>query len=93
MTTPLIQSNDGQGSLKGRKIFIVGAGSGMGAALATMAVARGAKVAFWSMDWHRARACEEAACLRVDSCSKALPPRVIGSERVGVISHQWRGHF
>lgn len=45
MTTPLIQSNDGQGSLKGRKIFIVGAGSGMGAALATMAVARGAKVA------------------------------------------------
>lgn len=36
---------DGHGALVGAKIFIIGAGSGMGAAIAKGAVARGAKVA------------------------------------------------
>ncbi|WP_395697776.1 SDR family oxidoreductase [Methylocella sp.] len=39
------RGGDGSGALGGAKIFIVGGGSGMGAAIAKMAVARGAKVA------------------------------------------------
>jgi NAD(P)-dependent dehydrogenase (short-subunit alcohol dehydrogenase family) len=39
------RGGDGLGALIGAKIFIVGAGSGVGRAIASMAVARGAKVA------------------------------------------------
>lgn len=41
----LTRGGDGNGALIGARLFIVGGGSGMGAAIAKMAVARGAKVA------------------------------------------------
>ena len=44
-TSPQTPSGNGLGALAGQKIFIAGGGSGMGAALARMAAARGAKVA------------------------------------------------
>lgn len=44
-TSPQTPSGNGLGTLNGKKIFIAGGGSGMGAALARMAAARGAKVA------------------------------------------------
>ena len=44
-TSPHTPSGNGLGALEGKKIFIAGGGSGMGAAIARMAVARGAKVA------------------------------------------------
>ena len=39
------EGGNGQSGLNGLKIFIFGAGSGMGAAIAKMAAARGAKIA------------------------------------------------
>lgn len=45
MATEITRSGDGIGSLMGAKLFVVGAGSGMGKAIALMAAARGAKVA------------------------------------------------
>lgn len=44
-TSAPTRGGDGYGALIGAKIFIVGGGSGIGAAIARMAVARGAKVA------------------------------------------------
>jgi NAD(P)-dependent dehydrogenase (short-subunit alcohol dehydrogenase family) len=43
-TSQATRGGDGHGSLIGAKIFIVGGGSGVGRAIATMAAARGAKV-------------------------------------------------
>lgn len=45
ITSRFTQNNSNYGSLFDKKIFIVGGGSGIGAAIAKMAVARGAKVA------------------------------------------------
>jgi len=44
-TSAVTRGGDGYGALIGAKLFIAGAGSGMGAAIAKIAVARGAKVA------------------------------------------------
>jgi NAD(P)-dependent dehydrogenase (short-subunit alcohol dehydrogenase family) len=44
MATNITRGGDGQGALIEATVFIVGGGSGMGEALASMAVARGAKV-------------------------------------------------
>jgi len=44
-TSQATRGGDGLGSLINAKIFIVGGGSGVGRAIATMAAARGAKVA------------------------------------------------
>jgi len=44
-TSPATMGGDGQGGLRGAKVFVVGASSGMGEAIAKMAAARGAQVA------------------------------------------------
>lgn len=43
--TPITQFDPQHSVLKGKKIFVIGAGSGMGAAIAKMAAAKGAQVA------------------------------------------------
>ncbi|MFG6666263.1 SDR family oxidoreductase [Halomonas sp. HNIBRBA4712] len=45
MATNRPQGGDGLGAMQGAKLFVAGGGSGMGAAIALMAAARGAKVA------------------------------------------------